>query len=72
MSIKGCIGKSIGGKTVDGSIAFAELLLKEKNVAVVPGIAFGADEYIRLSYATSEENITKGLARIDSFCRELA
>ncbi len=71
VSIKGCIGKSINGQVIDGSISFAEQLLKEKNVAVVPGIAFGADEYIRLSYATSEENITKGLARIDSFCREL-
>lgn len=71
VSIKGCIGKSVNGQVIDGSISFAEQLLKEKNVAVVPGIAFGADEYIRLSYATSEENITKGLARIDSFCREL-
>ena len=71
MSIKGCIGKKINGQVIDGSISFAEQLLKEKNVAVVPGIAFGADEYIRLSYATSEDNITKGLARIDSFCKEL-
>ena len=37
----------------------------------MPGIAFGADDYIRLSYATSMANIEKGLARIDKFCRSL-
>ena len=50
---------------------FAELLLENELTAVVPGIAFGADDYIRLSYATSEENIKKGLARIEKFCREV-
>ena len=37
----------------------------------MPGIAFGADDYIRLSYATSMANIEKGLDRIDKFCRML-
>jgi aspartate aminotransferase len=37
----------------------------------VPGIAFGADDYIRLSYATSMANIENGLDRIDKFCRTL-
>lgn len=71
VSIKGTIGKSAGDEVIDGSLKFAELLLKDQNVAVVPGIAFGADEFIRLSYATSEDNITKGLARIEKFCSSL-
>ena len=71
VSIKGTIGKSIDGEVIDGSLKFAELLLKDQNVAVVPGIAFGADHYMRLSYATSEDNITKGLARIEKFCNSL-
>src|SRR6266513_92492 len=40
-------------------------------VAAVPGIAFGADDYIRLSYATSMANIEKGLERIEKFCKSL-
>lgn len=48
----------------------SELLLKEK-VALVPGIAFGADDYVRLSYATSEDVLTKSLQRIANFCQSL-
>lgn len=51
---------------------FAAKLLEQEKVAVVPGIAFGADDYIRLSYATSMANIQKGLERIEKFCRGLA
>lgn len=54
------------------SIGFASRLLEEEKVAVIPGIAFGADEYIRLSYATSEENIQNGLLRIGKFIKGLA
>ena len=43
---------------------FANLLLEEAQVAVVPGIAFGVDNYVRLSYATSQEKIKEGLNRI--------
>jgi aspartate aminotransferase len=43
----------------------------QEKVAAVPGIAFGADDYIRLSYATSMANIEKGLDRLDKFCRTL-
>lgn len=50
---------------------FAARLLETHNVAVVPGIAFGADAYIRLSYATSEAIIEKGLERIKAFCASL-
>ncbi|SDU09145.1 aspartate aminotransferase [Verrucomicrobium sp. GAS474] len=54
-------------KTGLTSTQFAEKLLDKQNVAVVPGIAFGDDEVVRLSYATSRENIEKGLKRIGEF-----
>jgi len=46
-------GKTYDGKTVSGSASLAEYFLDVANVAVVPGIAFGSDDHIRLSYATS-------------------
>ncbi len=54
------------------SSEFCAKLLEKEKVAAVPGIAFGADDYIRLSYATGMANIEKGLARMDSFCQSLA
>ncbi len=54
------------------SAEFCARLLDEEKVAAVPGIAFGADEYIRLSYATSLANIQKGLDRMEKFVRALA
>jgi len=50
---------------------FCARLLETEKVAAVPGIAFGADDYIRISYATSLANIEKGLDRIDRFCKTL-
>jgi len=52
---------------VDGSIPFASRLLDEALVAVVPGVAFGMDEHVRLSFATNMEQITAGLDRIESW-----
>lgn len=52
-----------------GSLDFCAQLLEEQKVAAVPGTAFGASDYIRLSYATSMENIEKGLDRIENFVR---
>ncbi|MFN3604094.1 MAG: pyridoxal phosphate-dependent aminotransferase [Leptonema sp. (in: bacteria)] len=49
------------------SIAFSRILLETENVAVVPGIAFGNDHCIRLSYSLSEEQIRKGVERIGNF-----
>src|SRR5216110_2860155 len=53
------------------STEFCAQLLEQQKVAAVPGIAFGADEYIRLSYATSMANIEKGLDRLEKFARSL-
>ena len=55
-----------------GSAAFCDKLLDQQKVACVPGVAFGSDAHMRLSYACSMENITKGLARIEAFCAGLA
>lgn len=64
------LGKTIKGKKINSSLDFANLLLDEAKVAVVPGIAFGDDKYIRLSYATSIENIKEGLRRIKEIVEE--
>ncbi len=53
------------------SAEFCTQLLEKEKVAAVPGIAFGADDYIRLSYATGMANIEKGLDRLDRFVRSL-
>ncbi|KNF08888.1 aspartate aminotransferase [Gottschalkia purinilytica] len=58
-------GKTIKGRLINDSLDFTKLLLEEANVAIVPGIAFGADDFIRLSYATSIDNIKEGLERIE-------
>ncbi len=53
------------------SVEFCARLLEQKKVAAVPGIAFGADDYLRISYATSLADIEKGLERMDQFVRAL-
>ena len=50
---------------------FCKLLLEKYKTAIVPGIAFGNDNGIRLSYATSEQEIEKGLTRIKQFIQFL-
>ena len=71
LNISALIGKSLNGRTIGGSDDFAEMLLESQRVAVVPANAFGDDRYVRLSYATSREKITLGLARIAEFVKEL-
>ena len=53
------------------SLEFCERLLEKEKVAVVPGSAFGAEGYVRLSYATSDETIRRGAERIARFCASL-
>jgi aspartate aminotransferase len=57
-------GRNYQGKPIATSNDFSEVLLEAANVAVVPGGAFGNDDYIRLSYATSMELIVEGVKRI--------
>ncbi len=54
------------------SVEFCARLLEAEKVAAVPGIAFGADDYLRISYATSFANLEKGTERIERFVRGLA
>lgn len=71
MRVSGLYGKSYEGQAIQNSMDFAGVLLDQAQVAVVPGVAFGADEYVRLSYATSRENIEKGMDRIAAFVQKL-
>jgi aspartate aminotransferase len=63
--------KSFNGKPIKGSMGLTELLLTEAKVAVLPGSPFGADNYLRLSYATSMKNITGGMDRIEEFAKKV-
>lgn len=63
--VSGVYGRSFDGRTISNSADLAAYFLEQARVAVVPGIAFGADNYIRLSYATSLENIRTGIDRIE-------
>ncbi|MCB2355493.1 pyridoxal phosphate-dependent aminotransferase [Clostridium estertheticum] len=67
VNISNIFNKLIDGKVIKDSISFSKLLLEKEKVAVIPGVAFGAENFIRLSYATSMENIKQGLDRIESF-----
>ena len=57
-------GRSFKGKKIEGSIELASFLLEEGKVALVPGIAFGADKNLRLSFAASVNTIKQGVERI--------
>ena len=71
LNISGVLGKRYQGAEITGSDSFAEMLINAKQVAVVPGKAFGADDHVRMSYAISRENIAEGMRRIAEFVSEL-
>lgn len=71
VNVSGVYGKSINEEKITDSLSFSKEILKEENVAVIPGIGFGLDDYIRLSYATSMENIENGIDRIEKFLNKL-
>ncbi len=64
-------GKQYRGTEMKSGTDLARLLLEERQVALIPGIAFGDDDYIRLSYATDLETIREGLDRIEAVLKEL-
>ncbi|RQW83352.1 MAG: pyridoxal phosphate-dependent aminotransferase [Geobacter sp.] len=70
-NVSALYGRSFAGKSIRNSSELAAYLLDEARVAVVPGIAFGADNYIRLSYATSLDNIRIGIDRIEKAVNDL-
>ncbi len=69
--VSGCYGKKFGKKLITDSVSFADCLLEAAKVAVVPGVSFGADDCVRLSYSLSMEDMLQGLDRIDAFIQSL-
>lgn len=72
INISNIIGKTIDGEKINGSLDFCDKLLEKERVAVVPGAGFGMDNFIRISYATSMDNIKNGLNRMEEFINKLS
>lgn len=70
-NVSGTYGKSHAGKTITNSTSFAAYLLDEARIAVVPGVEFGSDSHVRISYATSMANIEKGMDRMAAAVAQL-
>lgn len=67
VDISNILNHELDGKTIENSIDLALVLLDKSKVAVIPGAAFGTDNYIRLSYATSMNTIIEGLNVLEDF-----
>ncbi|SUY47021.1 aspartate aminotransferase [Clostridium putrefaciens] len=67
INIDNLLNKKNNNDVIKDSLDFSRLLLEQEKVAVIPGDAFGVNNYIRLSYATSLDNIKEGLNRIEMF-----
>jgi len=63
-SVRGLLGRRVAGRPVTSSADLAEVAIEEANVAVVPGEAFGAPGYLRLSYALGDDAIVEGVTRL--------
>jgi len=63
-NIKELLGRTFLGKQIENSVDFAYYLLEKGHIAVVPGRAFGAEGYMRISFATSMDNIVEGVRRL--------
>jgi aspartate aminotransferase len=70
-NVSNIYGRSYKGKKITNSAELIDYLLDEANVAAVPGAAFGSDDHIRLSYATSLANIEEGMKRIKNAVAKL-
>ena len=70
VNIQECVGKNFNGKIIEDDISFCSALLEDL-VAVVPGSAFFAPGYIRVSYASSPEVIKEGMKRLKAFLEKL-
>ena len=71
INIENFLNTTFHNKNINNSVDFSQALLEEEMVAVVPGAGFGIDKYVRLSYATSKEQIKAGLDRIESFLNKI-
>lgn len=70
INISKMLGKGIDGHTINNSIDFSNILLEKVKVAVIPGDGFGVSNYVRISYATSMDNIKEGVKRIINFVKD--
>ena len=70
-NVSGFYGKEYDGKLIKDSLDFTEYILVEAKVAVVPGVAFGSDDHVRISYATSMDDIVKGMDRMEEALNRL-
>jgi aspartate aminotransferase len=65
--VSGHFGRTLGGQKITDSLSFCAAALDSAHVSLVPGVAFGAEGYVRLSYATSREILQQGLDRLEQF-----
>jgi aspartate aminotransferase len=72
LDIRSFIGKSYKGEVIDSSLAFADRLLTDYNVALIPGSGFGLEGFVRLSYAINIDSIKKGFDRLEEFLSQLS
>ena len=63
-SVKGLLGRDYEGRRIESSADLAEYILDRAEVAVVPGEAFGAPGYLRMSYALGDDDLVEGVARL--------
>jgi aspartate aminotransferase len=63
-SVQELMGRKVAGRQVDSSAELAEVAIEEAKVAVVPGEAFGAPGYLRLSYALGDDDLVEGVSRL--------
>jgi len=68
-SFRGVLGRELGGRTPMSSLELCELALEEAKVAMVPGEAFGAPGYARMSFALGDEDLVEGLERLTKLLR---
>ncbi len=70
-NVEALIGKRYKDRQVNGSVHLSELLLEDFKLAAVPGEPFGAEGYLRFSFATARTTIEKGLQRLREFVTQL-
>jgi aspartate/methionine/tyrosine aminotransferase len=63
-SLQGVLGRTIAGHAATDTLALAEIILERANVAIVPGEAFGAPGYARLSFALGDDDLVEGITRL--------
>jgi aspartate aminotransferase len=70
--VSGTYGRGLAGRRITSAADFAELLLSQAYVAVIPGADFGAPDHVRISYTVTTAELARGLTRIADFTHSLA